>query len=145
MVATSRSIRRTSSAGGTDWAALAPASASTTSTAAERSRLRTTLLRSAHGRHTGGDQVRGELLAHLLADLQRVAEMDAAPDAHHPLLVAHLRDAGELPLQARVDHVRHGERRPSAGAEYGVEHAERDANLDGRLRGIFRVHRRGVQ
>ena len=56
------------------------------------------------------DQVGGDLPAHVLADLQRIAEVDAAPDAHIRVLARHLRDALELPLHLGIGKIRHRER-----------------------------------
>src|SRR5439155_19870448 len=55
-----------------------------------------------------GEQVVGELAAHRFAHLERIAEVDAAPDAHLLVLFRHLREAVEAALQARVRHVSHG-------------------------------------
>jgi hypothetical protein len=41
-------------------------------------------------------------LAHVVGYLQRVPEVDAAPDAHIDVLLSHLRDAAKLPFQVRI-------------------------------------------
>jgi hypothetical protein len=38
----------------------------------------------------------GDLATHRISDLQRIAEMNAAPDAHLFVFLGHLRKAGEL-------------------------------------------------
>src|SRR5262245_3296336 len=94
--------------------------------------------------HDVAEQVLGELAAHLFADFQRIAEMDAAPDAYHPLLFGHLRDAVELTLQPGIRTVGHREYLQRSGAEYRFEDTKRDAGHDRRRRGIFGMHRRHV-
>src|SRR5215216_4806503 len=85
-------------------------------------------------------KVGGDFPAHRLADLQRVAEVDAAPDPHVGVLAGELADVLERPRQLRVRHIdrRKGDRwvRP----EHRFEDADRKARDDRRLRGVFRMH-----
>src|SRR4029434_5148300 len=67
-----------------------------------------------------GDEVRGDLSAHLVSNDQRVAEVDASPDADLPLVLGELRNARELPGQAWVHEIADGEG-DRARAEYGLE------------------------
>src|SRR5436853_1691013 len=76
----------------------------------------------ARGLQVIGEQVVGELAPHRFAHIERIAEVDAAPDAHLLVLFRHLHEAVEAELQARVRDVGHGKAlRP--GAEIGVENA----------------------
>ena len=90
------------------------------------------------------DEVGGDLPAHVLADFQRVPEVNAAPDAHVVMLGSHLRERPKLPLQLRIHEIRHRERDRRVGPEHRLHDADRHAGHDGRLRGILRVHRRRV-
>src|SRR5262249_302212 len=114
------------------------------STAAARGSRAFTATASANRPHDVAEQVLGELAAHLFADFQRIAEMDAAPDAYHPLLFGHLPNAVELTLQPGICTVGHREYLRRPGAEHRSEDARRDAGHDGRRRGIFGMHRRCV-
>src|SRR4029450_1980577 len=82
---------------------------------------RTTAL--ANRPHDVAEQVFGELAAHLFADLQRIAEMDAAPDPHHPLLFGYLRNTVELTLEPGIGAVGHREHLRRSGAEHRFEDA----------------------
>src|SRR5262245_3543542 len=73
--------------------------------------------------HDVAEQVLGELAAHLFADFQRIAEMNAAPDAYHPLLFGHLPDAVELTLQPGIGTIGHREYRQRSSAEHRFEDA----------------------
>src|SRR5215472_16110232 len=97
-VATNRSMRRLSSARGADCPLLALATNRTTRVtfaAAVRSRMTSS---SAYGLDVVGQELCSDSPAHLLTDFERVPEVDAAPDADHALLLAHLLDASELAL-----------------------------------------------
>src|SRR6185503_14812709 len=107
-----------SSARGTDCALLAQAKPRATSTAAIRGSRAFTATALANRRHDVGEQVLGESSAHLFADFQRISEMDAAPDAYHPLLFGHLRHAFELTLQPGICTVGHREYLRRSGAEH---------------------------
>src|SRR6266536_3600824 len=52
--------------------------------------------RSSRRLHGVGDEVRGDLSAHLVSDDHRIAEVDTAPDAHLGLFLGQLGDTGEL-------------------------------------------------
>src|SRR5262245_19078131 len=125
-------MRRVSSARGTDCALLAQAKPRAMSTAEARGSRTCTATASANRRHDVGKQVLGEPSAHLFADFQRIAEMDAAPDPYHPLLFRHLRNAVELTLQPGICTVGHREYLRRSGAEHRFEDARRDAGHDGR-------------
>src|SRR5262245_19484411 len=144
-VATSCSTRRMSSACGADCALLAQAKPRAMSTAAARGSRTFTATASAHGPYDRAEQVLGELAAHLFADFQRIAEMDAAPDAYHPLLFGYLRNTVELTLQPGICTVGHCEHLRRSGAEHRFEDGRRNAGHDGRRRGIFGMHRRRAQ
>src|SRR4030095_10794458 len=85
-----------------------------------------------------GDEVRGDLSAHLVSNDQRVAEVDAPPDADLPLVLGELRNARELPGQAWVHEIADGEGH-RACAEYGLEDAGAHAAHDAGRRGMLRM------
>src|SRR5262245_2417648 len=136
-VATSCSTRRMSSACGADCALLAQAKPRAMSTTAARGSRTFTATASSNGPYDRAEQVLGELAAHLFADFQRIAEMNAAPDAYHPLLFGHLRNAVELTLQPGICTVGHREYLRRPGAEHRSEDARRDAGHAGRRRRII--------
>src|SRR5215471_7157393 len=129
-------MRCLSSAPGADCPLLVPVTSRTTSAAFAASR-RSLMSGSSAGRlQRASQQVHRDLLAHLLTDLERVPEMDPAPNAHHALLLCHLSDAGELASQAWVYRIgRCDGGRP--GPEHGFENGRGRAGLDGRLRWVF--------
>jgi hypothetical protein len=60
------------------------------------------------------DEVCGDLLAYVFADIQRISEVDAAPDAHIFVLRGHLREGvvNLLPIDRLIEH--EGTRLPGA-------------------------------
>jgi hypothetical protein len=84
------------------------------------------------------DEVRRNLLVHVIADLERIAEVDAASDAHLFVLLGKLRHGGERPRPLRVQAIG---RRQGCGrlrAKHYFQDADRYPRHDGRLRRVFR-------
>src|SRR5262249_15893778 len=113
--------------------------------AARASRLRIPRLKtSTYWLERVFDHVGRDLWAHVLAGADRESIVNAAPDADILLLLSHIGQAGELPRPLRIPHIARRERNGLQGAEHRFQNRRSDRCVDGRLRGVFGMHRSRV-
>src|SRR5436189_2306321 len=89
-------------------------------------------IRLPRGLYVVRDEVVAELASHRVAHVQRIPEVDAAPDAHLLMLFPHLREVVEMALQSRVSCVSYV-KALGRGSVDGLENASRRTRIDPRL------------
>src|SRR5262249_34863198 len=86
----------------------------------------------ARGLHVICDKMIGDLTTHHFTHVERIAEMDAAPDAYLFMFVGHLLEASKVARQARIYDIGRREGR-RLGPEHCFENSSRGAGVDPRL------------
>src|SRR5262245_48140853 len=91
------------------------------------------------------DQEVGDLASHAVAHLQRIAEMDAAPDAHFHGFGGDLLDLAVAALQLGIHQVSDDDGVGRLGPEHRLQNAHRYAGDDAGLRRILGMHGHGIE